>query len=453
MINIGIGGSDLGPGDGVPSAARRYKHPELSCRFVSNVDGADDRRSDRRPRPGRDDVRDLVEDVHDDRDAHQRPHGPGLARRRRSGRAAVEHHFVAVSTNAGEVAEFGIDTDNMFGFWEWVGGRYSVDSAIGLSLMVAHRPRAASPSSSPASGRSTSTSRQRRRRRNAPVLLGLIGMWNRNVLGLRHQGRAAVRRGARLASRPTCSSSTWSRTASRCASTARRVTLDTGPIVWGEPGTNGQHAFYQLLHQGTEIVPADFIGFANPHHDLPRPPRPARRQPDRPDRGAGVRPRPAGGAVAVVRRRPPDHDDPGAGADAVACSVSWSPCTSTSCSSRAWCGASTASTSGASSSARSWPTRSRPELTGDASERARPVDRGADRLVPRPPPPLTGTFREAAHRVPDEIGELCVRIPVRTAHQSGRPGATACVSCFQSTTDESKRSLNPSAMAPRRRAR
>ena len=181
------------------------------------------------------------------------------------GEDAVAHHFVAVSTNEVEVAKFGIDPANMFGFWEWVGGRYSVDSAIGLSLMVAIGAEhfadflagfravddhfVAAPLE-----------------QNAPVVLGMIGVWNRNVDRL--ATKAVLPYAEELARFPAYLQQLDMESNGKSVRLdGSPVTHDTGPIVWGEPGTNGQHAFYQLLHQGTEIVPADFIGFANPHHD------------------------------------------------------------------------------------------------------------------------------------------------------------------------------------------
>jgi glucose-6-phosphate isomerase len=264
VINIGIGGSDLGPAMAY-RALLAFKHPELSCRFVSNVDGAA--------------IAGAIADLDPattmfviSSKTFTTIETLTNARTARAwlvaalGEAAVEHHFVAVSTNAGEVAEFGINTDNMFGFWDWVGGRYSVDSAIGLSLMIAIGPElfaeflagfraidehfATSPLPS-----------------NAPVLLGLIGVWNRNILGF--PTKAVLPYAEELGRFPAYLQQLDMESNGKSVRLdGHRVSLDTGPIVWGEPGTNGQHAFYQLLHQGTEIVPADFIGFANPHHDL-----------------------------------------------------------------------------------------------------------------------------------------------------------------------------------------
>ena len=261
VVNIGIGGSDLGPAMAY-RALDAYRHERIRCSFVSNVDGAD------------------IAAVLADSDpastlfvVASKTFGTietlTNARTARAwlvdalGEAAVADHFVAVSTNAERVAEFGIDTANMFGFWDWVGGRYSVDSAIGLSLMIAIGPERFREflhgfhlvdehfRTAPLAA-------------NVPVLMALIGVWYATGSASTPRPCCPTPRNS-AGSRRTCSSSTWSRTASRCASTVA-VVGETGPIVWGEPGTNGQHAFYQLLHQGTRIVPADFIGFATPHH-------------------------------------------------------------------------------------------------------------------------------------------------------------------------------------------
>ena len=180
------------------------------------------------------------------------------------GEDAVADHFVAVSTNAEKVAAFGIDTANMFEFWDWVGGRYSVGSAIGLSLMIAIGPdhfreflagmRVVDEHFLGAPLES-----------NAPALLGLIGVWNGNVLG--YASKAVLPYAQELARFPAyLQQLDMESNGKSVALDGSRVGHDTGPIVWGEPGTNGQHAFYQLLHQGTRIVPVDFIGFAKPHH-------------------------------------------------------------------------------------------------------------------------------------------------------------------------------------------
>ncbi|MFF5281019.1 glucose-6-phosphate isomerase [Streptomyces sp. 62] len=266
IVNIGIGGSDLGPAMAY-EVLRSYTQRDLTFRFVSNVDGADLHEA----------VRDLdpaetlfivasktfttIETITNATSARN-----WLLTGLRAGQEAVAKHFVALSTNAEKVEEFGIDTANMFEFWDWVGGRYSYDSAIGLSLMIAIGPerfremldgfhlvdehfRTAAPEE------------------NAPLLLGLLGVWygaffdaqSHAVLPYSHylskftaylqqldmesNGKSVDRQG-------------------------NRVDWQTGPVVWGTPGTNGQHAYYQLIHQGTKVIPADFIGFARPVDDL-----------------------------------------------------------------------------------------------------------------------------------------------------------------------------------------
>ena len=297
------------PGDGVPGARPPTATPSSTCRFVSNVDGADiaGALADLDPAETLFVVSSktftTIETLTNARTARD------WLTSTRSARTPSPATSSPSARTPRRWPTFGIDTANMFGFWEWVGGRYSVDSAIGLSLMIAIGPE-----------------------RFAELLAGFRVVdehFRRRAARRQRAGRARddrdlERQRARLrrprpccrtprswpASRPTCSSSTWSRTASRCALDGSPVTLDTGPIVWGEPGTNGQHAFYQLLHQGTRVVPVDFIGFATPAPPAPRPPRPADGQPVRPGRGAGVRPRPTRRAVAVVRRRPAVDDDP-----------------------------------------------------------------------------------------------------------------------------------------------
>ncbi len=265
VVNIGIGGSDLGPVM-VYDALRHYADAGISARFVSNVDPAD-----------------LVATLADLDPATtlfivasktfstlETLTNATAARRwlvDALGDDAVAKHFVAVSTNAKLVDEFGIDTDNMFGFWDWVGGRYSVDSAIGLSVMaVIGRERFGEFLSGfhlvDEHFRTAPLSE------NAPALLGLIGLWYSNFFGA--QSRAVLpysndlSRFAAYLQQLTMESNGKSVRADGTA-----VTTDTGEIFWGEPGTNGQHAFYQLLHQGTRLVPADFIGFSQPTDDLP----------------------------------------------------------------------------------------------------------------------------------------------------------------------------------------
>lgn len=265
VVNIGIGGSDLGPVM-VYDALRHYADAGIAARFVSNVDPADlVAKLD-----GLDPAATLFIVASKTFSTLETLTNATAARRWLTdalGDAAVSKHFVAVSTNAERVAEFGIDTANMFGFWDWVGGRYSVDSAIGLSVMAAiGRERFAEF----LSGFHVVDEHFRTAplAANAPALLGLIGVWYSNFFGA--QSRAVL---------------PYSNDLSRFAAYLQQLTMesngksvradgtpvstDTGEIFWGEPGTNGQHAFYQLLHQGTRLVPADFIGFSQPTDDLP----------------------------------------------------------------------------------------------------------------------------------------------------------------------------------------
>uniref|UniRef100_A0A5Q5BPY8 Glucose-6-phosphate isomerase n=2 Tax=unclassified Mycobacterium TaxID=2642494 RepID=A0A5Q5BPY8_MYCSS len=265
VVNIGIGGSDLGPAM-VYESLRHYADAGISARFVSNVDPADlVAKLD-----GLDPATTLFIVASKTFSTLETLTNATAARRwltNTLGDAAVARHFVAVSTNQKLVDEFGIDTANMFGFWDWVGGRYSVDSAIGLSVMAAiGRERFAEF----LAGFHLVDEHFRTAplEANAPALLGLIGLWYSNFFGA--QSRAVL---------------PYSNDLSRFAAYLQQLTMesngksvradgtpvstDTGEIFWGEPGTNGQHAFYQLLHQGTRLVPADFIGFSQPTDDLP----------------------------------------------------------------------------------------------------------------------------------------------------------------------------------------
>jgi glucose-6-phosphate isomerase len=264
VVNIGIGGSDLGPVM-VYNALRHYADAGISARFVSNVDPADlVAKLD-----GLDPATTLFIVASKTFSTLETLTNATAARRWLTdtlGDAAVSKHFVAVSTNKKLVDDFGINTDNMFGFWDWVGGRYSVDSAIGLSVMAAiGRERFADFlagfhlvdehfRTAPLDA-------------NAPALLGLIGLWYNNFFDA--QTRAVLpysndmSRFAAYLQQLTMESNGKSVRAD-----GTPVTTDTGEIFWGEPGTNGQHAFYQLIHQGTRLIPADFIGFSQPTDDL-----------------------------------------------------------------------------------------------------------------------------------------------------------------------------------------
>ena len=270
VVNIGIGGSDLGPVM-VYQALRHYVDAGIRCHFVSNVDPADmvgtlaDLDAETTLFIIASKTFTTLETLTNAAAART-----WLLQALDADTDAVAKHFVAVSTNAAEVAEFGIDTDNMFGFWDWVGGRYSVDSAIGLSVMAAiGKERFAEF----LDGFHLVDEHFRTQplERNAPVILGLIGLWYNNFWDV---GVRAVlpysndmARFAAYLQQLTMESNGKSVTAG-----GHHVTTDTGEIFWGEPGTNGQHAFYQLLHQGTRMVPADFIGFAEPTDDLPTAP-------------------------------------------------------------------------------------------------------------------------------------------------------------------------------------
>ncbi|MET7619550.1 glucose-6-phosphate isomerase [Streptomyces sp. NPDC005408] len=266
VVNIGIGGSDLGPAMAY-EVLRSFTARDLTFRFVSNVDGADLHEA----------VRDLdaaetlfiiasktfttIETITNATSARD-----WLLTELKAGQEAVAKHFVALSTNAEKVGEFGIDTVNMFEFWDWVGGRYSYDSAIGLSLMIAIGPdrfremldgfhlvdehfRTAPPEA------------------NAPLLLGLLGVW----YGAFYDAQShAVLPYSHYLSKFTAylQQLDMESNGKSVDREGNRVDWQTGPVVWGTPGTNGQHAYYQLIHQGTKVIPADFIGFAKPVEDL-----------------------------------------------------------------------------------------------------------------------------------------------------------------------------------------
>ncbi|MFC0848981.1 glucose-6-phosphate isomerase [Streptomyces noboritoensis] len=266
VVNIGIGGSDLGPAMAY-GALRSFTDRGLTVRFVSNVDGADLHEA----------VRDLdaaetlfiiasktfttIETITNATSARD-----WLLTELRADQAAVAKHFVALSTNAEKVADFGIDTANMFEFWDWVGGRYSFDSAIGLSLMIAIGPDRFRElldgfhlvdehfRTAPAEA-------------NAPLLLGLLGVWYGAFFDAQSH---AVLPYSHYLSKFTAylQQLDMESNGKSVDRDGNPVEWQTGPVVWGTPGTNGQHAYYQLIHQGTKVIPADFIGFAEPVGDL-----------------------------------------------------------------------------------------------------------------------------------------------------------------------------------------
>jgi glucose-6-phosphate isomerase len=272
VVNIGIGGSDLGPVMAY-EALRHYSERDMTFRFVSNVDGTDIAEATRDLDPTETlfivssktfTTLETLTNAHSARDWLVAGFG--------GDESAVAKHFVAVSTNADEVSAFGIDTANMFGFWDWVGGRYSMDSAIGLSTMLAVGPdgfaemlagfhamdehfRTAPPAE------------------NLPVLMGLIGFWYRSFFNA--QTVAVLPYDQYLKRFPAyLQQLTMESNGKRVTLEGVEVDYDTGAVYWGEPGTNGQHSFYQLIHQGTSLIPCDFIGFCrslNPlgdHHDI-----------------------------------------------------------------------------------------------------------------------------------------------------------------------------------------
>jgi len=266
VVNIGIGGSDLGPVM-LYQALRHYADAGIGCRFVSTVDPADllAKTTDLDP------ARTLFIVSSKTFTTLETLTNATAARRwlldgLQAGEEAVAKHFVAVSTNAEGVAEFGIDTANMFGFWDWVGGRYSVDSAIGLSVMCAIG-RAAFGELLAGFHTIDKHFATAPLEANAPVIMGLLGVWYSNFFGA--QTRAVLPYSNDLNRFPAyLQQLTMESNGKSVRADGSPVSTSTGEIFWGEPGTNGQHAFYQLLHQGTRLVPADFIGFAEPLQDL-----------------------------------------------------------------------------------------------------------------------------------------------------------------------------------------
>jgi len=272
VINIGIGGSDLGPVMAY-EALKYYSERRLTFRFVSNVDGIDFVEATRDLEPAETlfiissktfTTLETMTNAHSARDWLL--HGLGRDRK------AVARHFVAVSTNAAKVAAFGIDTANMFGFWDWVGGRYSMDSAIGLSTMLA-----IGPGNFHAMLKGFREVDEHFRntpfKNNLPVLMGLLSVWNNDFLGA--QTVAVLPYEQYLKRFPAyLQQLTMESNGKHVTLAGKQVDYQTGPIYWGEPGTNGQHSFYQLIHQGTRLIPCDFIAFGHPltplgrHHDI-----------------------------------------------------------------------------------------------------------------------------------------------------------------------------------------
>jgi glucose-6-phosphate isomerase len=271
VVNIGIGGSDLGPVMAY-EALKHYSDRDLTFRFVSNIDGTDFAEATRDLAPDETlfliasktfTTLETMTNAHTARDWFLASGAP---------ESAIAKHFVAISTNDKEVAKFGIDTANMFGFWDWVGGRYSMDSAIGLSTMIAIGPQnfrdmLAGFHAMDVHYRSTPLEQ------NLPALLGLLTVWYTEFFDA--QTVAILPYDQYLKRFPAyLQQLTMESNGKHVTLDGKHVDYQTGPIYWGEPGTNGQHSFYQLIHQGTRLIPCDFIGFAqslNPlgnHHDL-----------------------------------------------------------------------------------------------------------------------------------------------------------------------------------------
>jgi glucose-6-phosphate isomerase len=271
VINVGIGGSDLGPVMAY-EALKHYSRRDMTFRFVSNVDGTDFAEAVQ----GLDATETLfiissktfttletMTNAHTARDWALAALGD---------EKAVAKHFVAVSTNAAEVTKFGIDTANMFGFWDWVGGRYSMDSAIGLSTMLAVGPDNFRDMLD-GFHQMDEHFRTAPLEQNLPVLMGLLAFWYNDFFGA--QTVAVLPYEQYLKRFPAyLQQLTMESNGKHVKLDGTAVDYDTGPIYWGEPGTNGQHSFYQLIHQGTRLIPCDFIGFGKPlnvlgrHHDL-----------------------------------------------------------------------------------------------------------------------------------------------------------------------------------------
>jgi glucose-6-phosphate isomerase len=272
VVNIGIGGSDLGPVMAY-EALRHYSQREMSFRFVSNVDGTDFAESTRDLDP-----EETLFVISSKTFTTLETMTNALTAREWAlaalggDEAAVAKHFVAVSTNAEEVGMFGIDTDNMFGFWEWVGGRYSMDAAIGLSTMLAVGPARFAEMLAGFHAMDEHF-REAPAAANLPMLMGLLAVWYADFFGA--ETCAVLPYDQYLHRVPAyLQQLTMESNGKHVTLDGSRVDYDTGQIYWGEPGTNGQHSFYQLIHQGTRLVPCDFIGFANSlnplgrHHDL-----------------------------------------------------------------------------------------------------------------------------------------------------------------------------------------
>ncbi len=267
VVNVGIGGSDLGPVMAY-RALRPFSDRGLTFRFVSNVDGTDFAEATRDLDP----KETLFLIASKTFTTQETMTNAATARAWVLGafggdEAAIAKHFVAISTNASEVTKFGIDTDNMFGFWDWVGGRYSMTSAIGLSTMIAIGPERYREL---LAGFHAMDEHYRTApfEKNLPALMGLLAVWNQSFLGA--HTIAVLPYDQYLERFPAyLQQLAMESNGKQVTLDGTRVSYETGPIYWGEPGTNGQHSFYQLIHQGTKLIPCDFIAFCRSHHRLP----------------------------------------------------------------------------------------------------------------------------------------------------------------------------------------
>ena len=265
IVNIGIGGSDLGPVM-ASEALTPYLHPNLTLEFVSNVDGTHFAESVRELNP-EETLFIVASKTFTTQETLTNAHSARAWLVEALGdEAAVAKHFVALSTNAKGVSAFGIDTENMFEFWDWVGGRYSLTSAIGLPVMIGIGPDRFREMLAGYHLMDTHF-REAPLERNLPVILGLLGVWYNNFLGA--HTHAILPYDQYLHRFPAYFQQADMESNGKSVDRdGRRVDYQTGPVLWGEPGTNGQHAFYQLIHQGTKLVPCDFIGFARSHNPL-----------------------------------------------------------------------------------------------------------------------------------------------------------------------------------------
>jgi glucose-6-phosphate isomerase len=267
VVNVGIGGSDLGPVMAY-RALRSYADRELTFRFVSNVDGTDFAEATRDLDPHETLFLIASKTFTTQETMTNAASARAWVLNALGDEAAIAKHFVAISTNAAEVAKFGIDTANMFGFWDWVGGRYSMTSSIGLSTMIAIGPERYREM---LDGFHAMDEHYRTApfEKNLPALMGLLAVWNQNFLGA--QTIAVLPYDQYLERFPAyLQQLAMESNGKQVTLDGSRVSYETGPIYWGEPGTNGQHSFYQLIHQGTKLIPCDFIGFCRSHNRLGR---------------------------------------------------------------------------------------------------------------------------------------------------------------------------------------